>query len=161
MSLDILTKKGQEHAIHEYRAVELWNNQYPDIDYVITPRKEPAVIDAILVKNGEIIGAVEQKSRNASLEQLVKWNYEWLVTYKKIEECVTVSTALGVSFFGFLYLIESDMLLVKKISDSNGKFTVDITTAFTKTQANINGGKIVRENAYINMREATIINNKA
>jgi hypothetical protein len=101
MGLDILTEKGQAHAVHEYRAIDIWNNKHPNISYNITPREKPAVIDAVLVKDNNIVGTVEQKSRNASIKQLADWNYEWLVTYKKIEECVNVSVALGVPFYGF------------------------------------------------------------
>ena len=84
MGLDILTEKGQEHAKHEYRAVELWNKKYPSSLYAETPKNKPASLDALLIKNSVIVAGVEQKSRNASLEQLKTWNYEWLITNQKI-----------------------------------------------------------------------------
>ena len=157
MGLDILTENGQEHAKHEYRAVELWNKKYPSSLYAETPKNKPASLDALLIKNNVIVAGVEQKSRNASLEQLKTWNYEWLITNQKIVDCVACTTSLGVPFFGFLYLIDSDMLLVQKIADEDGVYTVDIRRAFTNTRANINGGSIVRENAYVDMSKALII----
>jgi hypothetical protein len=101
-----------------------------------------------------VVGVVEQKSRNMSLEQLQKWDNEWLITYEKIEAGRYVANSLGVPFIGFLYLIPDDLLITKQLSNANGEWTCDFRTALTETQETINGGKIVRENAYIDLTGA-------
>jgi hypothetical protein len=101
-----------------------------------------------------VVGVVEQKSRNMSLEQLQNWDNEWLITYEKIEAGRYVANSLGVPFIGFLYLIPDDLLITKQLSNAHGEWTCDFRTALTETQETINGGKIVRENAYIDLTGA-------
>jgi len=153
--LDVNTPKGQESLQHELRAVELWNNYYPDFTYVHTPKDGSALVDAVIVNNEtNVVAVVEQKSRNMSLEQLQKWDSEWLITFDKIEAGRYVANSLGVPYIGFLYLIPDDLLLTQKISDKNGQWTCDYRTAVTETQETINGGTISRLNAYIKVDKA-------
>jgi hypothetical protein len=153
--LDVNSPKGQESLEHELRAVQLWQHHYSDYTYVHTPKNGAALVDAVIVDNDtNVVAVVEQKSRNMSLEQLNKWDTEWLVTYAKIEAGRQTAMALGVPFIGFLYLIPDDLLITKQLSNANGEWTCDFRTALTETQETINGGKIVRENAYINLTDA-------
>jgi hypothetical protein len=153
--LDVNSPKGQESLEHELRAVQLWQHYYSDYTYVHTPKNGPALVDAVIVDNDtNVVAVVEQKSRNMSLEQLQKWDSEWLITYDKIEAGRYVANSLGVPFIGFLYLIPDDLLITKQLSNANGEWTCDFRTALTETQETINGGKIVRENAYINLKDA-------
>jgi hypothetical protein len=153
--LDVNTAKGQESLEHELRAVQLWQHHYPDYTYIHTPKNGPALVDAVIGDNDtNVVAVVEQKSRNMSLEQLQKWDMEWLVTFAKIEAGRLTAHALGVPFVGFLYLIPDDLLITKQLSNANGEWTCNFRTALTETQETINGGKIVRENAYIDLTEA-------
>ena len=153
--LDVNTPKGQQSLQHELRAVELWNYHYPQFTYVHTPKDGPAYVDAVIVDNeAQVVAVVEQKSRNMTLEQLQKWDNEWLITYDKIEAGRYVGNALGVSYMGFLYLIPDDLLIIQQISDGAGAWTCNFRTAVTETQETINGGLIARENAYINLDNA-------
>ena len=153
--LDVNSPKGQESLEQELRAVQLWNSHYTDFTYVHTPKDGPALVDAVIVDNDtNVVAVVEQKSRNMSLEQLQKWDMEWLITFDKIEAGRYVGNALGVPYIGFLYLIPDDLLITQKISDKDGKWTCEFRTALTETQETINGGKIVRENAYIDLNGA-------
>ena len=153
--LDLNSPKGQESLEHELRAVQLWQHHYSDYTYVHTPKTGAALVDAVIVDNDtNVVAVVEQKSRNMSLEQLHKWDTEWLVTYAKIEAGRQTAAALGVPFIGFLYLIPDDLLITKQLSNAKGEWTCDFRTALTETQETINGGKIVRENAYIDLTEA-------
>lgn len=150
--LDVNTLKGQESLKHELRAVELWNYHYQDFTYVHTPKDGPALVDAVIVDlDANVVAVVEQKSRNMSLEQLQKWDNEWLITFDKIEAGRYVANSLGVPYIGFLYLIPDDLLITKKISDKHGQWTCDFRTDITETQETINGGKIDRLNAYIKL----------
>lgn len=153
--LDVNTPKGQQSLQHELRAIELWNHYYQDFTYVHTPKDGPAYVDAVIVDNeAQVVAVVEQKSRNMTLEQLQTWDYEWLITYDKIEAGRYVANALGVPYIGFLYLIPDDLLITLKISDGHGKWTCDFRTDITETQETINGGKIERLNAYIKVDKA-------
>jgi hypothetical protein len=153
--LDVNTAKGQESLEHELRAVQLWQHHYPDYTYIHTPKNGPALVDAVIGDNDtNVVAVVEQKSRNMSLEQLQKWDMEWLVTFAKIEAGRVTAHALGVPFVGFLYLIPDDLLITKQLANNKGEWTCNFRTALTETQETINGGKIVRENAYIDLTEA-------
>ena len=153
--LDVNSPKGQESLEHELRAVELWQHCYSDFTYVHTPKNGAALVDAVIVDNDtNVVAVVEQKSRNMSLEQLNKWNMEWLITFDKIKAGQKTAKALGVPFIGFLYLIPDDLLLTKQLSNAKGEWTCDFRTDITETQETINGGKIERLNAYIDMTEA-------
>lgn len=153
--LDVNTPKGQQSLQHELRAVELWNYHYPQFTYVHTPKDGPALVDAVIVDNeAQVVAVVEQKSRNMTLEQLQKWDNEWLITFDKIEAGRYVGNALGVSYIGFLYLIPDDLLIIQQISDGQGKWTCDYRLDTTETQETINGGLITRLNAYINLDNA-------
>ena len=153
--LDVNTPKGQQSLQHELRAVELWNYHYPQFTYVHTPKDGSALVDAVICDNeANVCAVVEQKSRNMSLEQLQKWDNEWLITFDKIEAGRYVGKALGVSYIGFLYLIPDDLLITKQLANAKGEWTCDFRTAITETQETINGGKIERLNAYIDLTEA-------
>jgi Holliday junction resolvase len=153
--LDVNSPKGQESLEHELRAVELWQHHYSEFTYVHTPKSGSALVDAVIVDNDtNVVAVVEQKSRNMSLDQLQKWDMEWLVTYAKIEAGRTTAHALGVPFVGFLYLIPDDLLITKQLANNKGEWTCSFRKDFTETQETINGGKIVRENAYIDLTEA-------
>ena len=153
--LDVNSPKGQESLQHELRAVQLWNHHYNDYTYVHTPKNGSALVDAVIVDNDtNVVAVVEQKSRNMSLEQLQKWDNEWLITYDKIEAGRYVANSLGVPFIGFLYLIPDDLLITKQLSNAKGEWTCDYRTDVTETQETINGGKISRLNAYINLTDA-------
>lgn len=153
--LDVNSPKGQESLEHELRAVELWQHHYADFTYVHTPKSGSALVDAVIVDNDtNVVAVVEQKSRNMSLEQLQKWDMEWLVTHAKIEAGRVTAQSLGVPFIGFLYLIPDDLLITKQLSNAKGEWTCEFRVENTETQETINGGKIVRENAYIDVSEA-------
>jgi hypothetical protein len=153
--LDVNTPKGQQSLQHELRAVELWNYHYPQFTYVHTPKDGSALVDAVICDNeANVCAVVEQKSRNMTLEQLQKWDNEWLITFDKIEAGRYVGNALGVAYIGFLYLIPDDLLIIQQISDGQGKWTCDYRLDTTETQETINGGLVTRLNAYINLDNA-------
>jgi hypothetical protein len=76
----------------------------------------------------------------------------WLVTFDKIINARQVALSLGVPLLGFLYIVQDKTLLVKKITDAYGKFLIDIDITNTTTQMTVNGGSIVRSNAYLDMK---------
>lgn len=157
--MDILTPRGQESRKWEDRAVEIWSSHYPDIIYASTDKDTPCVVDAVLVKNGQLIGVVEQKSRPglSFIDFVVTYKKRWLVTQKKIDQGAELAHTLHTDFVGFLYFPSADVLLVKSLWKPATGWTTDIKTEQTRTQATINGGSAVRYNAYIDMTGSLVL----
>tara|TARA_R110000822_G_scaffold143954_6_gene282482 strand:- start:2783 stop:3274 length:492 start_codon:yes stop_codon:yes gene_type:complete len=157
--MDILTPRGQESRKWEDRAVKIWSSHYPDIIYASTDKDTPCVVDAVLVKNGKILGVVEQKSRPGMtvLDFNVTYEKRWLVTQKKLDDASEIAQALQTKLVGFLYFPEADVLLVKTLMAPGKGWVTDIRTEHTRTQATINGGSAVRLNAYIDMTDALVL----
>lgn len=157
--MDILTPLGKKSREDEIRAVEIFNKHYPDFKYLETPKDSPAIIDALLVRDGIIHCAVETKCRDMSLEDFQgKFKHSWLVTHEKIEGARNVAMSLGVGLTGFLYLKKSDVLLVAPISNKEGLYKRVLRIEATQTQRTINGGLAIRNNSYIDMSDAVILN---
>jgi hypothetical protein len=153
--MDILTERGRETVKQEREAVAIWSSWFPSISYVHTPKDRPVPIDAMLVKNGAIIGVVETKCRQMSREQFYDdYKCEWLVTFDKIIAARRVAAELSVPLIGFLYLVPDQLLLVQKIWSPDEGFAVSFFVDKTPTQATVNGGMAMRDNAYISMVEA-------
>jgi hypothetical protein len=154
-NLDVNTKRGQKSLEYEQRSVWLFENKYPQMTYAQTPKDSSAAVDAVIVNGRDIVGVVEQKSRNMTYRQLCNWDKEWLVTKSKIDNGRNAALSLGVPFIGFLYLIPDDLLLMQFITTKEGTYVPEIRYEVTATQATINGGLIERENAFISMNGAT------
>ena len=155
MALDIQTRRGEESVAQERRAIEIFTQHHRDIHYVETPKDEPAFVDAILARDMRMIGVVEQKSRDMPLDTLASWGWEWLVTKKKVTDGRQISMGLRVPFVGFLYLVTDDLLLVRRLFNADGSVACRMRSERRETQATINGGVANRENAMIDMSEAT------
>ena len=157
--MDILTPRGQESRKWEDRAVQIWSSHYPDITYASTDKDAPCVVDAVLVKNGKLIGVAEQKSRPGMsfIDFTVNFEKRWLVTQRKIDEGAELAKTLHTNFVGFLYFPSADVLLVRTLWTPKNGWIANIKTEQTQTQATINGGKAIRYNAYIDMTGAVIL----
>ena len=154
MSLDILTPKGQESAREEQEMLDSLRITFPDSMFVNTPKHQPARVDGLTFKDGRLTGCFESKCRKMTRKQLAEWGDEWLVTYEKIVCGANLARSLGVPFYGFLYLIPDKQILVVKIADSSGELLPRIRLERTVTQRTVNGGQIVRTNAYIDVKES-------
>jgi len=148
MSLDINTPKGQESVKQEKKMIEhiekCWGVQIFE-----TNKKDSALVDGIIVKNNEIVGVCENKCRNMTHDTLVDKYGSWLITDSKLDIGKIASKILKVPFIGFLYLVDDDITLFWKITDTDGNFLFDFKTEETPTQATINGGTAIRLNAYL------------
>lgn len=156
--MDILTPKGQITVQQEKDAIRSFLERYPDYSYVETPKDQPADIDGFICKGTTMISGVEVKCRMMSYHDLMnKYKAQWLITYDKIERGIAVCRSLGVDFRGFLYLVPEQILLVVRIWDCKTGETVGMEIEETRTQATVNGGSIVRLNAYVDVSHATVI----
>jgi hypothetical protein len=151
MGLDISTPKGQV-SLRDEQIVARWFNRKEGHVYAQTPKHSPAKIDAALIKHGNLIGLAETKCRyDVTLSKFrTKYDNKWLVTWEKVESGLGLAEQLCVPFWGFLYLVDDDTLLIQNLTQAT------LETAFTETQETINGGKITRENAYISMENAIV-----
>ena len=158
MSLDIETPKGQESATQEVSMIQAINDLYPKFQFITTDKSKPANVDGVLTLDGQIKAVIESKCRSASLDELRgSFKNEWLVTYEKLTKGCALAKSLCVPFVGFLYLLKSESILSIQIADEYGVFLPSIRIVRTKTQATINGGSIVRANAFIHMANAKVI----
>lgn len=153
--MNINTPRGRESLKAEHRAMEIFAKHFPDYEYCETPKDKYAEVDAILTKQNQIMRVVETKCRDLSIEEFIgRFNFQWLVTFDKIEKGKQIAKALCVPFTGFLYLTQSNILLVQQISNHIG-YVPEITILPTTTKRNVNGGEVIRSNAYIDMSNAT------
>lgn len=139
-------------------AIQIFLGKYPSYDFIETPKDEPADIDGFIIRNGTLVSGVEVKCRMMTLEDLRgKYDNQWLITYDKIERGISVCRSLGVDFRGFLFLVPEQILLIVRIWDFKTGETVGMELEETRTQATVNGGSIVRLNAYVDVSHATVI----
>lgn len=156
MGLDILTPRGQQTLKDEDRAVAIWEFYNPEFRYCRTPKDSPSAVDAVIVdREGLIRGVVEAKCRYGIDEQGFKdaFRGEWLITMDKVVRGSRAAQMLCVPYYGFLYLTAADIVLTKKIADSDGQFCVPFRCDNTTTRRTVNGGEALRANAYIDMAD--------
>jgi hypothetical protein len=151
--MDILTDKGQKSLEYERKMLEKINfhicKEHKDNSMLIETDKDmDAKVDGIIVKNNQVSGIFESKCRDMSLMKLREFG-SWLITFDKILDGRKLSQLLRVPFIGFLYLIPDEIIMYWKITDKYGNFLFDFDVKNTKTQKTINGGSIVRTNAYL------------
>lgn len=156
--MDILTPKGQITRQQEATALSIFLERFPSYDFVETPKDKPADIDGFIYKDHVLVSGVEVKCRMMSYHDLMnKFNAEWLITYDKIERGISLCRSLGVDFRGFLYLVPDRTLVIVKLWDFKTGETACMELEESKTQATVNGGSIVRLNAYVDVSHATVI----
>jgi len=150
--MDVLTPAGIKTLEDEERAKQIFECHYPSFKYIHTPKDQPSDIDAILIDQNRVRGVIETKCRyDVTLEEFnTKYKASWLITFDKVLKAKALADGLRVPLYGFLYLKQSDVLMVTKIY-SDGAFLRKIFIDNTLTQKTVNGGQIVRTNAYIDM----------
>jgi hypothetical protein len=155
--LDILSKKGQKTLEQERQAIEIWHSHVPDWVYNETPKDSPSPVDAIITNGGCCRAVVETKCRDMSEDMFSNtFDKKWLVTFDKILKAKDIADSLQIPFLGFLYLTKSNCLIWQKLWTPNKGWLIEIDVRKTKTQATVNGGEIYRDNAYIDMKDATV-----
>jgi len=153
--LDINTPLGQESLRKEEKMIEYIKKCW-DVEIIITNKNKDAACDGFIVRNSEIIALFESKCRDLSYEELETYG-SWLITYKKLEKCRILSQYLRVPFLGFLNLNKDNIVLFWKITGDNGKYLFDINHYESETQKTINGGKTIRDNAYLLVEHAKFV----
>lgn len=155
MSLDINTPKGKVAAVHQRTALEILESA-TGYTFTMTADDDSADIDAIFSKDGFAAAVAEVKSRDMTLKQLEKFGNEWLMTFTKIISGSQMASMMRIPFVGILYLIPEQKVMTIQIADKNGETCVPFRVDRTLTQKTVNGGRVSRVNAYIDMRNARI-----
>lgn len=153
--MDILTPAGQKTLADEQIAAAIYHYHCPKYRYLQTPKNMPAVVDGLIISD-QIHAVVETKCRyDMDISKFhTAYRSEWLVTYEKITTAGKLGEQLGVPLVGFLYIVESNCLLIQQITNEFGEFVCGIRVQDTETQKTVNGGKIVRTNCFIDMKGA-------
>jgi hypothetical protein len=151
--LDIDTTKGQQSKVWEQRCMDIVC-AHTDLQWSKTV--EPCSVDGILTdRRRQVRYVVEQKSRQMTQRHLITaFSNEWLMTAGKLQHLQTAARVLNAAAVGVLYLVPDDTVLVIRLANADGQLVATIRYAETETQATINGGRIVRANAFIAMQQA-------
>ena len=151
MTLDISTARGQISLADE-QFVAQWFNSIPGHRYLQTPKDAPAKVDAILIRHDVIIGLAETKCRyDLSLSRFrAAFNNAWLINAEKVDSGKKLADQFCVPLYGFLFLVDDDVLLRVNLSEA------EMRRERTATQKTINGGVAWRENAFVNMATAKV-----
>lgn len=152
--LDCLTPKGRQAIADARRGLDMIGRQYLE-----TSQRGASRIDGFFLNDSRTIvtGVYEAKARDITLSVLkVEYKNEWLVTWDKIQCAIDVARSLSVPFYGVIYLTRDGICLRLRITNSAGDEIVPIRTDFTQTAKTVNGGQIVRENAFIDISSAEI-----
>lgn len=155
MSLDINTPLGKVAAENQRKAMDIFESA-TGYDYAMTDDRDSADIDSIIMKDGFVVAVAEVKSRDMTMGQLEGFGNEWLMTFTKIISGSHVASMMRVPFFGFLFLVPEQKVLTIRITDKSGETCVPFRVDRTITQKTVNGGRVSRVNAYIDMRKAKI-----
>lgn len=155
MGLDINTPKGRESLKLEMKMLEYISDCW-DVEIIETNKEKTSCCDGFLVKNNTIIGLFEDKCRKLTINELEDYG-SWLITHQKLIDCKTISELLKVPFFGFLYLVKSNVVMFWKITDSKGEYCFAFDNMPTTTQKTINGGQIIRDNAFLPFLNGNVV----
>lgn len=162
MSLAINSEKGKEYAAAQARAIDaiLKSDKEGTLTFdkfETEGEQASSVIEGFFVRKGIIKSCVEVKSRELSLETLQSksWNFEWLMTNDKICWMATICGLCRVPGYGILYLMHSNLVLMKQLVTREGFLCENYRVENTGTKASCLGGYVYRDNAFINMEQAT------
>lgn len=152
MSLDISTPKGQKSLAQENALIRSFENANAGYHIIQTPKDKAADVDGFICKRERIAAVFESKCRECDMAQMSEWGWEWLVTFDKLTRGAEIAKSLQVPFYGLLYLVNEPIGISIRITDPDGNFIPKIRVERTLTQRTINGGEIVRTNAYISLQ---------
>ena len=159
MTLDVTTPKGRLSVEQEKKVAKLIEAKWQCV-YAHTDKDSPAYVDSVIVRDGAVKAIAETKCRNATLTQLqTTYNDEWLITHEKLVRGQKLAKWLYCEYWGLLFLVPSGVVMRVRLWVPDMEWITPWRVERTETQATINGGKIVRVNAYISMARADILGN--
>lgn len=157
MRLDINTERGQETARQELEAAALFEKSFPGVAYIHTPKRKPADYDSVLVKSGAIIAVVAMRccaKYDLATFRSNRFGNKLLISFHKLLKGVDAARINCVPFTVMVYFPTDRVLLCQRVWEPEAGFKVGFRVEKTKTQATVNGGEAIRDNAYIDMDSA-------
>lgn len=138
----------EEADRHEETAFDYLLKRY-NWNIITTPQF--ALIDGVAYMNHEITHIIEFKSRDESWDSMMHYG-TYLISWDKIQNGMTMAKMMRVPFILIVYLVQSDMVLGVELATEDGTLAVnDIEVKETRTQRSIQGGSVMRKNAYIDL----------
>ena len=138
----------EEADRHEETAFDYLLKRY-NWNIITTPQF--ALIDGVAYMNHEISHIIEFKSRDESWDSMMHYG-TYLISWNKIQNGMEMSRMMRVPFILIVYLVQSQMVLGVEIATEDGALAIpDIEVKETRTQRSIEGGSVMRKNAYIDL----------
>ena len=120
---------------------------------IVTDDTSAAALDAVIEKNGVVAAVAEVKSRRMSFDDLERFG-TYLITAEKLEQMSRAARLLCAEGFLFVHLRVDDVIVYWRVCDDVGNFCFQFERRKTETQKTVNGGIVVRMNAYLPLSEA-------
>lgn len=136
----------EEYKKHEEYVFDYLLKKY---SWQISTTPHFALIDGFATMNNEVTHIIEFKSRNESYQSLLRFE-TYLISYDKLVNGVKMSQMMMVPFILIVYCNRDKTVLGIEIGDQNG-IHVPHQIKETMTQQNIDGGQVVRKNAFIDI----------
>jgi len=110
-----------------------------------------ALVDGVAVMDNEITHVVEFKSRNESLSSMERFGTYLISNDKIVNGNGKMARMMCVPFILIVCLIKDGTIIAIEIGDQYGLNDIGIEVKPTTTQRSIEGGKVIRNNAFINV----------
>ena len=159
-TLDVQSPRGQVAVRDEERAVALFEQRYPNYRYCHTDKQTMAKLDGMIWHRDDRLAYLVLTScrYDCTLDTFAGWDWEWLVTWRKLQQGAIISRYLQAPLLGFLYVVDQQTLLVQTLYNPvfppAQRWRTPIRVDRTVTQATINGGRVMRWNAFIKIDKA-------
>lgn len=138
----------EEADRHEETAFDYLLKRY---SWHIVTTPQFALIDGVAYIGREITHIIEFKSRDESWDSMMHYG-TYLISWDKIQNGMTMARMMRVPFILVVYLAQSQMVLGVELAAEDGSLAIpDIEVRETRTQRSIEGGSVMRKNAYIDL----------
>lgn len=157
MTLAIRSPLGRAHEAHTEKC---WDVLMEHFEFLGIKRQH---LHDAHPADGIIRGALDRKPlmlieiksrRDFSEKEFWDWHKgRWLISNHKITNNIPIARSMGVPFMGAMHIVQSRVILLKTIWEK-GVLASGITVNKCETQATINGGRKVIDNAFVPMDDA-------
>lgn len=157
--LNVLTPKGQK-AEQEAREAILKLSTAEET-FAWFPENNIYPVDGFCIRQNTITSIFEGKTRQAHYQDgAMLYNRarydDYLITAQKLDQGIDMAKQMRTDFLLYVYFVLSGHVLCFKIWDDRSCEAIGFRRQKTVTQAGVNGGQALRENAYIPLRKATV-----
>lgn len=156
--MDIFSPRGIQAREDEVKMLNslrlMYKSQGKNVVLAESHKDKPAKIDGVIVEDGVITGIYESKCRYINRAKLRDYGNTLLIGNDKIEAGAKMSAYLSAPFYLLTYLVNEPICLMIQITDDKGNKLFDFEVNETQTKANINGGTAIRDNAFIDIKNA-------